>query len=561
MHNGERLAINRQSALKAKSNQRANLSAGNRLKAAVRAQKWRIAFLVFAVLFAYFITLNIGYMATQWDEMAHLLGGELLVRGQIHSYMYTEGYYPPLFDLFTTGYMHVFGVTPMAGRLVSATFAVLAVWAVFEFTNRIYGPRNALLAGILLATTPGFVWVSRVSMLESILIFFFTVLMFMFYSWITKNSNKALILSGLVFGIGVLAKYQMVVAALAMALSVLFLCRNRLKISLAKVLVIILIAVLIVLPWLFIVYQVNGQTKFQQVTSALEYGSQNTLPYSNRFFFPVFYLVELTWPAGNAPVNPVSLPIMILGLAGLGLFAYRRKKQDIFLLTWFLSVYVFFTFVPNRQWRYVDPVFPILAISAACFLIFLYGEICRWHPNFTWYNSVSIKKLVAALFIFLVIATVLFSANNSYQMTARDQVSVPIQQTTAYLVGHLGANQSAVILCAFNLLNDDMFHFYLPANMSENQIWQYPSMAVDAYTPIFNITEFVNLCVERNVKYVILYDYGTNMPFYDSTLTYGGIMQQIYATHRFGVPTDQPFFGDMPNRLFLVRFNQTATGT
>jgi len=495
----------------------------------------------------------------QWDEMAHLYGGLLLIRGQTHLYLSIEGYYPPLFDLFTTCYMHVFGVTPTAGRLVSATFAVLAAWALFEFANRIYGPKNALLASILLATTPGFVWVSRVSMLETILIFFFTVLMFTFYSWITKNSNKALILSGLVFGIGVLAKYQMVVAALAMALSVLFLCRNRLKISVAKVLVIILIAVLVVLPWLFMVYQVNGQTEFQEIASALEHGSQNTPQYSNRFFLPVFYLVELTWVEG-APVHPVSLPIMILGLAGLGLFAYRRKKQDIFLLTWFVSVYAFFTFIPNRQWRYVDPVFPILAISAACFLIFLYGKISRWHLNLTGYNSVFVKKLVAALFIFLVVATVLFSANDSYQMTARDEVSIPIQQAAAYLIGHLEGNQSAVILCAFNLLSDDMFHFYLPANMSENQIWQYPSMAVDAYTPVFNITEFVNLCVERNVKYVILYDYGTNAPFYDTSLTYGDIMQQIYATHRFGVPTDGPFFGTMPNRLFLVRFNQTATG-
>ena len=46
--------------------------------------------------------------------------------------------------------------------------------------------------------------------------------------------------------------------------------------------------------------------------------------------------------------------------------------------------------------------------------------------------------------------------------------------------------------------------------MSSNQIWQYPALAVDAYTPNFNITEFVNLCEQNNVKYIILYDYGTN---------------------------------------------------
>jgi hypothetical protein len=41
----------------------------------------------------------------------------------------------------------------------------------------------------------------------------------------------------------------------------------------------------------------------------------------------------------------------------LGLFAYRRRKQDIFFLTWFIVMYVFFT-IPNRQWRYVTPLFP-----------------------------------------------------------------------------------------------------------------------------------------------------------------------------------------------------------
>ena len=53
-------------------------------------------------------------------------------------------------------------------------------------------------------------------MLETMLIFFFTLVMFFFYSWITKNSNKALFFSGLALGIGILAKYEILVAAIAM---------------------------------------------------------------------------------------------------------------------------------------------------------------------------------------------------------------------------------------------------------------------------------------------------------------------------------------------------------
>ena len=94
--------------------------------------------------------------------------------------------------------------------------------------------------------------------------------------------------------------------------------------------------------------------------------------------------------------------------------------------------------------------------------------------------------------------------------------------------------------------------------MSKDQIWQYPELAVDAFTPNFNITEFIILCQEQNVKYIILFDYGPHMLFFNSTLDYQQVQTLIYNTGRFDVPTDRPFFGDFANnkgyRLFLVRF-------
>ena len=497
-------------------------------------------------------------MSLQWDEMPHLYGGLLLNRGQTSLYMTTYGYYPPLFDLITTGYLQIFGMTSIAGRLVSVTFAVLAVWVVFELSNKMYGPKNALLASILLGTMPGFFWVSRVTMLETILIFFFTLVMFFFYSWITNNSYKALFFSGLTLGIGILAKYEILIAAIAMLATVLLLLRKRLKISLAKVIVILVIAVLVAAPWFLMVYQLNGMTKFQTVGYVVQSGAENRLEYSNRFFTPVFYLIEITWPYNYAAVHPVSLPIIILGLCGLGLFAYRRKKEDLFLLTWFIVVYLFFTAIPNKQWRYVDPLFPILAISAASFIFFLYGRVRAWKPRLVGVSDIRTKKLFAVLFIVITASTIAYASYDSYLMTARDQIHIPIDEATNYLVHHLDQNQSAVLVCASNLLDQDMFRFYLPANMSSDQIWQYPDLAVDAFTPNFNITEFVILCQQRNVKYIILFDYGPHTLFFNSTLDYQQVETMIYNTHRFGDPLDQPFFGDFANnkgyRLFLVRF-------
>ncbi|HSV49036.1 MAG TPA: glycosyltransferase family 39 protein, partial [Candidatus Acidoferrales bacterium] len=522
--------------------------------------KYYLALLAFLMVFVVSSTYMLGYMSVQWDEMPHLFGATLLSRGQFWDYMTTYAYYPPVFDLIATGYFLLFGVNEVAGRLVAVSFAVLGIWLVFEFTKRTYGPKNAIVAAVLLGTMPGFFWLSRVTMLETMLIFFFTLVMFAFYMWLSRpESNRALVLSGLALALGVLAKYQIVVAGLAMLLSIVFLTRKQLKPNLKKFLVIALVVFAVVVPWFAAIYYYNGMTKFETIQYVMSEGGQDRPAYSNRFQpIPVYYITEMVYPFKDIPVHPIALPIFILGLAGVGLFAYRRKKQDIFFLTWFLVVYVFFTAISNRQWRYVTPLFPILAISAASFIMFLYGKVERWQPPPMRFNASSVKKAASAALIALIVGCIAYSAYNAYEMTERDQINIPIKEATAYLTGHLAANQSAVLVCSYNLLSQDMFRFYLPPNMSSNQVWQYPALAVDAFTPNFNITEFVELCRERNVKYIILYDFGESAEFFNTTLSYTQVRQMIANTSLFGDPNDQPFWGEfygwMGYRIFLVRF-------
>ena len=518
--------------------------------------KWRLALLIFSVVYAFFLLLEIGYMSMQWDETSHFYGGLLLSRGQTHAYLTMFGYYPPIYDLLTTGFFLVLGASATAGRLTAVMFSLFSIWVTFEFAKRTYGPKTALVSAIMLGVMPGFFWLSRVAMLETLLIFFFALTLFFFFTWLSKNKGKAFYLSCLALGIGFLAKYQVIVAGVVMIAGILWLGRDRLKRRFTKFLLLPLIAVAVVVPWFIVLYQANGGAgNFGTLFYVIQEGGQDRAVYSTRFPAPVFYLVEMTWPFNDIPVHPVSLPLYVLGLLGLGLFAWRRKPEDKFLLAWFVVVYVFFTFIPNKQWRYITPVFPVLAISAASFVLFLYEKISGWKPKQM--GNVGYKKIAGALLVILVSAAVAYSSYNAYQMTARDQFHIPIEETTKYIASHMSLNESAVIVCAFNLLNEDMFRFYLPANMSANQIWQYPELSVDAFTPDFNITEFVSLCEQRNVRYLILYDYGVNTPFFNTTLTYSNVTQLIYATGMFGYTGDEPFFGDTLNyRTFLVGFRQ-----
>ncbi len=500
-------------------------------------------------------------MSVQWDEMPHLYGGLLLTRAQTWDYMTTYAYYPPLFDFFTAGYFQIFGLSHIAGRMVAVTFSLLSVVLIFEFSKRTLGAKTALLASILLGTMPGFFWVSRVTMLETMLVFFFSLAMFAFYSWIIKDSSKALLLSALTLGIGILAKYQIIVAVLAMIPLTVFLCRGRLKISLAKLLLIMVIAGLIVVPWFYAIYHYNGMKKFETIQYVMQEGGQDRPAYSNRFQpTPLFYMVEMTWPFSDIPVHPVTLPVFILGLCGLGLFAYRRKKVDIFLLTWFIVVYAFFTIVPNRQWRYVTPLFPVLAISAASFIMFLYGKISASPINLASNSKSRLRKTLAAVLILIVGLSMAYSSYEAYEMTARDQIHMPIEEVANYISSHLVANknESAALLLPFNLFNQDMVRFYLP-NYKPEQVWQYPELAVDAFKPDFNVTEFLNLVDQRNTTLVFIYDWGQDISFFNTTLTPKAVFEMLNDSGRFSNETLGTQFGPSPYGVYLLPFRSKTS--
>ncbi len=94
--------------------------------------KWRLAFLVFIIVYAFFVMLDLSFMAIQWDEITHLNGGLRLLRGRYQEYFAFNAFYPPMFDIVTAFFFGIGGVSVFAGRFVSIVFALLSLWIVFE---------------------------------------------------------------------------------------------------------------------------------------------------------------------------------------------------------------------------------------------------------------------------------------------------------------------------------------------------------------------------------------------------------------------------------------------
>jgi hypothetical protein len=257
--------------------------------------------------------------------------------------------------------------------------------------------------------------------------------------------------------------------------------------------------------------------------------------------------------------HPISLPVYILSLAGLGFWFWQRKNADKFCLIWFLVVYIFFTFIPNKNWRFVTLVFPVLAVSGSDFILFIWdkaeGSLRKRKISL---REIDITKIVSVVFIFLVAGSIIYSSRDYYLWIQRVYFHVPVGEASQYVAQQLDSNKTLAVLCPSNFLNLDMVKFYLQIYTSNQEaLWQYPENAIDAYTPVFNVTKLIERSEVLNVKYLLLYQYG-DLPYFESELTSHKVIEMLNNTGRFVIETK---FGDNPNQIFILSFLSDFTET
>ncbi len=496
-------------------------------------------------------------MSVIWDEIPHLSVGLMLSQGNFSSYLSGGTFYPPLYDLVTAGFFGIMGVSLFNARLVSVVFALLSIWVIFEFVNSTSGSKVALLSAILLGIMPGFVLLSRLSMIETMLLFLVSLSLFFFFSWLKTNKNRYVVFSSIALGLAFLAKYPAVVAGLVMIVSVFIFGRDRLKAKVGFTLLLFLIVAAFAIPWFLVTYQTFRAQTLDQWLYVLNIGSPQKFVYDSQFPSPVFYLIAMTWPYGPYGFAPVSIFVYIFALFGLGLFAWKRKPEDKFLLAWFIIFYIFFTLIGNKDWRYIFPALPVLAIGAAKLMIFAYNKYGIYLKSVPSNAKKKIRGRFRKRFTgFLVLTIILFSlgwncADTTLWMIYKNRQSLPVEEATNYLSGILCQNESVLVLAPFNQLSRDIVSFYLRGNNLQDQVFQYPEQSVDTYQPNFNVNELIKLCEQNNVKYLFIYDNAPNLQFFNTTLTINAIQTSLEDSGRFTV---EKSFGNSPYRIFLESF-------
>ena len=471
-------------------------------------------------------------------------------------WVYTNSFYPPVYDIFVALYYLIGGPSVFAARLVAVTFTVLSVLVIYEIADLLYNKKTALLSAVLFSVMPGIIWLSRMAMIETMLIFVLCVSMLFFFSWLKTNRERDRIISIIAFAVGVAVKYQiLVIVPIIMLLSMFLWKRDYLKTQLKRSLHLpwaaVVAAAIVIVVVIFYGLATSGLLNI--LLFSIREGTQQKALYSALYPMPVFYLVEMTWY--GTLMHPISLLLYATGIAGLGVFAVRRKREDQFLLLWFLAVYIVFSLIPNRDWRYVTIAFPTLAIAASTIIVATFDKLLKIGQ--TAKNNFSKKlgvKIAAILLVAFVGIGIFFSCSDAYIWVAQSsQVQVPVEQASYYVAQSLGSNQSVVVACPMNSFNQYMAWFYLDVknpSQNYNQILQYPALAVDAYTPNFDVSQFMLLCQQHNAKYILLFENG-GYQYFNSTLNEPAVYSMLSQTGQFKL---EATFGSQPNRIFVLSF-------
>ena len=254
----------------------------------------------------------------------------------------------------------------LIGRGLSAVFATGIVVMTYLVGKKLYNETVGVLGGLFLIAIPNFVDTAHtikndVPMLFILMIFFYIALQ-IYYT----GERKFYVLSGLTLGLATATKYNAIILVPVIVLVHLFYsyrsARGRARVTFKN----LLFSPSLVLSGVFVIIGfvagcpfavLDFKTFYRHFSGILiftatdkEFGQSGAL---------LNYSKLVLYIGGNRPLLGI---ICILGvIAGV----FRRKKEDLILISTILIIYLVCIRQSIQQWQYFYPAFPFLAISGA----------------------------------------------------------------------------------------------------------------------------------------------------------------------------------------------------
>jgi 4-amino-4-deoxy-L-arabinose transferase-like glycosyltransferase len=301
--------------------------------------------------------------------------------------------YPPLPYWLMAASGGAFGWTEFAMRLPGALFGIGLVGVIAVLTRRFAGDRAGLLAGLVLATLPGFVVQEKMCRADVTTMFFATLAFERFLAWAEsppeQRRRRDLLLMYVSISLGVLAKGPIAIAMLGVGGLAWFILKKewnllgRMGFAWG-----IPLAAAIVVPWYILVYRTAGPDFLRE-----------NLLWENVRAFTDGYQQKQKWHFYLKHAPPVLLPwLLALALS----WKVRRTPGLGLALAWFAGVFLFLSTSAAKRTSYVAYMDPPLAMAAGITLAAVLRDAPRLLKG--WLSAMA-GLLVAAGGVFALVPT------------------------------------------------------------------------------------------------------------------------------------------------------------
>lgn len=261
-------------------------------------------------------------------------------------------HYPPLPQIgFSIAYL-LFGASIELSRLVIILAAVVLLFVIYEFAYAVSKNRTAaLIASLLLMTSPIVINMSILSMQELPFLLFFTLTMRWLYSLKDEKPKvKNYIILAVLMALTTLTKWQALTIFPVVIFYSLIFERKLIKYTVTFLLI---VAILLAPYYLFLW---KADLLLLPLTANLEAD-----PLDSTWMQAEGWIYYLTALVNYQFLLPIGL-IVLLG----ALFYFKNKEKDWkFFATWIAVVYVIMVVVHNKDQRYTMNFLPAFVIPAS----------------------------------------------------------------------------------------------------------------------------------------------------------------------------------------------------
>ena len=258
------------------------------------------------------------------------------------------------------------GFTSFSVRFPSAFFGTLAVLLTFFIGKKLYSSRTGFLAGLILATSHEFAYLSTRANIDATLTFFTTASLYCFVKWYGFKEDergeavwfKKLAIYGfyICLALATLAKGPVgFILPLLVGFVYLVVQKDWNGIKRMKLIQGMILFIIIVLAWYLPALLKGGKEYFNETimlhtVDRFAKGSSHIRP-----FYYYFY---------NFPADFLPWIFFLPAAIAYGLSGGRAgiKREFLFLFVWFAVIFIFFSFSKGKRGLYLLPLFPAVSL-------------------------------------------------------------------------------------------------------------------------------------------------------------------------------------------------------